>query len=670
MSTLTLVQTWSKEIDDGLKREKEWRKAAGEAVGIYEGGKKSAFPFNILYSNTETFAPALYNAVPRPVVSRRFKDDDPVGLQAATLAKRMLQYLMDDNGMEGTTFDGMMKAVVLDALIPGRGVTKFQYLPKFGTQTNELGEEEQVLTGGSVGAVEVPWENFTTSYAKKWQDVTWVAYLHKMSRVELVENFPAHGKDVPVTAPSNDSGESQLGWVAGKNADDFAGVKFAEVWEIWDKEKKEVLFICKDFTEVLKRVEDPLKLEGFFPSPKPLMLFAKITDILPVTLYSLYEEQAKELNGITTRIRRLISALKVRGMYDATVAGIEKVISAEDNTLIPAENVSAMQQGQTLENAIWLMPLDKIVAALQQLYAQREQVKQIIYEITGIADIMRGASSATETLGAQQLKSQWGTLRQKRMQKMIISYARDCLRLILEVALHRLGDETIIKMVNMQLPRAIEQQQAQAMLQHMQVMGQPPDPGMQAALAKPSFESVMALLQDSLLRNYRIDIETNSTVDLQATEDKEDIGQLLNALAQFFSGIGPLVENGSMPFGAAKEIMLMVSRRYRFGDELEGALEQMQPPNPPQQQGGQSGQTSPAELQAQMAKAQVTTQTAQTQLQAEGLRQKNQMQEAEFASARHAARMQELTQATQLAMLQHEVKLREIQAKRGEQNAV
>jgi hypothetical protein len=664
MSVLTEVQSWSKEIEDGLKRERDWRKAAGEAVGIYEGGKKSTYPFNILYSNTETFAPALYNSVPRPVVSRRFKDNDPVGLQAALLSKRVLQYLMDDNGMEGTTFDGMMKAVVLDALIPGRGVTKFQYLPKFTTQTSLEGKEEQVLIGGTVGAVEVPWDQFITSYAKKWSDVTWVAYLHKMSRAELVENFPEYGKDVPVTAPAPDGGEGQLGWVAGKNADDFTGVKFAEVWEIWDKEKKEVLFICKEFAEVLKQVEDPLKLEGFFPSPKPLMLFAKITDILPITLYSLYEEQAKELNGITTRIRKLIAALKVRGMYDATVAGIDKVISAEDNTLIPAENVASMQQGQSLESAIWLMPLDKIISALQQLYSQREQVKQIIYEITGIADIMRGASSATETLGAQQLKSQWGTLRQKRMQKMIIAYARDCMRIMLEVALNRLGTATIKKMTNSQLPSQEEQQLAQTYMQ----AGQQPPPQVQQLLSQPSLESVLAMLQDAELRNYRIDIETNSTIDLQATEDKEDIGQLLNALAQFFSGIGPLVENGSMPFGAAKEIMMMVSRRYRFGDELEGALEQMQAPNPQPPQGG-SPPPNPAEVQAQMAKAQVATQTAQTQLQAEGLRQKGQMQEAEFASARHAARMQELAQATQLAIIQHEAKVREIKIK-GDPRAI
>ena len=47
------------------------------------------------------------------------------------------------------------------------------------------------------------------------------------------------------------------------------------------------------------------------------------------------------------------------------------------------------------------------------LYQQREQIKAVIYELTGLSDIARGASKASETLGAQQLKSQWGSIRLK-----------------------------------------------------------------------------------------------------------------------------------------------------------------------------------------------------------------------------------------------------------------
>ena len=44
---------------------------------------------------------------------------------------------------------------------------------------------------------------------------------------------------------------------------------------------------------------------------------------------------------------------------------------------------------------------------MRELVAHREVIKASIYEVTGISDIMRGQTVASETMGAQQLKSQW-----------------------------------------------------------------------------------------------------------------------------------------------------------------------------------------------------------------------------------------------------------------------
>ena len=54
-------------------------------------------------------------------------------------------------------------------------------------------------------------------------------------------------------------------------------------------------------------------------------------------------------------------------------------------------------------------------AVLNFLYQQREQSKQAIYEITGISDIVRGASHSSETATAQQIKTEWGSLRIKKI---------------------------------------------------------------------------------------------------------------------------------------------------------------------------------------------------------------------------------------------------------------
>jgi hypothetical protein len=679
------VQAWLKELDAARKRVKEYRKDASRVVKLYEGGKASESPFNILYSNTETLAPALYNNPPRPVVQRRFKDDDPLGKVASDVARRSLEFLIDNELGDYTPFDDLMSQAVLEALVPGSGVTWFRYdaaiteqpEPNNPTEGQEdaTGEGEIEATQGeihdepleqveyeTVCGEAVPWDRFLHGYAKQWKDVPWVAREHFMTRDELVKNF---GEEIGHLIPLNISGKAQA---AGSHdgdeeekVTDAEGVDLGHVFEIWDKETKMVRFLAPSYPAgFVKEVEDPLQLSGFFPMPRPLVLFPKISSLVPVPLYTMYEEQAKELNRITVRINKIVQALKVRGFYDSTLEGLDKVLAADDNVLIPAENVAAMQQGQTLEKAIWLMPLEKLVAVLQQLYVQRQQVKQVIYEITGISDILRGASVASETATAQNIKNQWGTLRLKKMQKQVARYVRDCLRIMGEIAMTKFSQQTLSQMTGLQFPTAQQKQQAQAMLQQLQmqaqqqpqVPGQPPaqppapPPQILAAAQLPSWEEIMGLLTNDLQRNYRIDIETNSTVDAEATEDKQNMGEFLNAVAQFMNGVAPLVQQGTMPFDAAKSILLAVTRRYRFGPEVEDELKKMQPPQP---QGNGADVKAKADLEAAQAEQKVKM---------EMLAMDKQLKEAETA-----AKLEELKRKGEFAAAQHAMKLQELRLK-------
>lgn len=633
---------WLCDLEDSRKREKNFRKEGNRIVGIYEGDRPATTPFNILYSNTETMMPALYNSTPQPVVQRRFKDEDPLGAMASKAAERTLKYLIDDGNAEYTSFDDLMKSAVLEALLPGRGLSRFKYDAIIEAAQNEQAAEavESPEEGGSGEATsmsapqtlppeelkyetvcgeEVPWDRFLHGNAKKWKDVPWAAFEHFMTREELEKNFGELGAVVPVTEMIRDE-EQRTGQDIEENhasATGTAGVKVAQVFEVWDKDARVVLFVSPQWKQaVLKKVADPLKLTGFFPCPKPLTFMSKVSTLTPVSLYTMYEEQAKELNRITIRINKLIAALKVRGLYDSTVEGLEKVLKAEDNTLVPAENVAALlAQGNALEKAIWLMPIEKLVSVLQQLYVQREQVKTIIYELTGVADIMRGSSAASETLGAQKLKNQWGTLRLKKTQKEVMRYARDCLRIIAEIAVTKLAPETLKSMTGLPYPTGSEKAQAQQMAQAMQQQQmqqaamaqangqppappQPPPPELVRVLGLPSWDDILGMLRDDTQRNYRIDIETNSTVDAEATEDKEDISELLNAISQFLNGVAPLVQDGTMPFEVAQGMLLAVVRRFRFGPELEDLLKKMKAP--------EQGKEDPAaikKMQDEVAKA-------------------------------------------------------------------
>ena len=130
----------------------------------------------------------------------------------------------------------------------------------------------------------------------------------------------------------------------------------AQIYEIWDKDSKEVLFFCPDYKEkeVLKKTEDPYELSGFFPIPKPLCFSGKITSMIPISLYERYKTQSDELNRITARINALVKTLKLRGLYDSSITGISDILTAGDNEFIPADGLAGRLGDQSLEKALWV----------------------------------------------------------------------------------------------------------------------------------------------------------------------------------------------------------------------------------------------------------------------------------------------------------------------------
>jgi hypothetical protein len=284
--------------------------------------------------------------------------------------------------------------------------------------------------------------------------------------------------------------------------------------------------------------------------------------------------------------------------------------------MVPADKASSLAAEKGLQNAIWFAPIDVLMACLERLYQARESCKQVIYEIMGISDIVRGASKASETLGAQQLKSKYGTLRLSRLQKEVQRYARDLLRMMLELAATKFSEETWAKMTGLPFVTSAQRQQLEQIQQAALASGQQLDPQTQAKLQAPVWGDVLKLLQDDMQRAYRIDIETNSTVEPEAVEDQKNISDVMNALGQYLNGVGPLVMKGVMPFQAAQAMMLAIVRRFRFGPEIEDYIKAMQPPKQEDngEQAKQQQQQMQKDQQAAQDKLSSQTQLAQNQL--------------------------------------------------------
>lgn len=636
-----VVAYWLTEIDQAKKREAAYRKDGQEVLKIYEADEEKEVPFNILFSNTETLMPALYSQAPRPIVNRRFRDEDPMGKAVSDAGRRMLEYLTDTN-MEGyETFHEVMHAVNQDALLPGRGWSVVKYDAEFKTLEEPRPPQQhdddppgppsqepaEYADHETVCVESIVWDRVYMGYAKKWHKVPWVAYEYHLTKEEVASLVgPDMAVKLKYSADHREDASEE-----GTDEDQTTGKrKTACVYQIWDKAGgKKIKYVSPNHKEdVLKTEDDPLQLTGFFNCPRPLRFIEKSWSLVPTSPYRPYKNQAKELNRLTQRINHVAEAIKARGVYDGALGTtLQQLLNLDDAGLVPADSAASLATEKGFQNAIWFMPLEQLIQTLVQLYTAREACKQVIYEITGISDILRGATKASETLGAQEMKAKFGGLRIKHMQAEVQRYARDLLRMMLELAGTKFSEETwaavtglpfLLEKKYLELTALAQTIQQQLAMAPPPMPGQPPDPRLmqlqqiQAELQKPKWSDVLGLLRNDLMRSYRIDIETNSTIEADATEDKKDMTELFTALSQIMAQLAPLVIEGVLPFEAAQAILLAVSRRMKWGTEIEDYIKQMKPPQPKGDDG--EAQKKQIEQEKQMAVKEVQHKQKQAEM--------------------------------------------------------
>lgn len=611
---------WWRELQLADKREKEWRKNGEKIIGTYRGVGRKRNSFNILAANTETLRPALYSSLPKPDVRRRFRDSDPLGKAVAEVMERCISVSIDHYD-----FDQCCRYDVLDALLPGRGISRIRYVPSLaqvgtpqvpdeeaeeGSHESQEGVTEEVAYE-QVVCEHVDWRDFRRGNGRVWAEVEWIGFRHDLTKRDVAKQF---GDEIAEEIKYEDQKDDDE---ANQKKSDWDEVnseffKVAEFWEIWDKEGHRVFFLTEHHKQLIFPVdnpegEPPLTLEKFYPIPEPIRLFEDSSSLIPTPIYDLYREQADELERISTRINKIIDACKVRGVYDSTMRELADLMAGSDNQMIPASNSAKWQQTGGIEKAIWWMPVDKVAQVLQQLYVARDACKATIYELTGISDIIRGQTNANETLGAQQLKSNYATMRLKKMQQSVQYYIRDLVRLMAEVIGEKFGVETLAKMSGLKFPTEQDKmsiQQQMMLAQQSQVPGQPPNPQMaqmQQTLMLPTWEEIKSVMQDDMGRTFRVDVETDSTVQGILQEDMAALREVLTGIVEFWQGVGPAVQAGAVPIEAVKAITLSIARRSKLGLEVEDSLEKLQAP---QQQGDPKQAAQMQAMQQQLEESQ------------------------------------------------------------------
>lgn len=533
-----------KELAIADKAEEAWRKEAQESVDIYKNKKKNV-RFNILYSNVQTVGPALYLTTPRPDVRRRFADEDPAAKEASEIIERALIA-----GIDNYDFDYHIKGAVLDYQLTGRGVTWVDYEPLLidVPQVDPMGMPAVDEMGQPVMTQEVAyqstkcrwieWDQIRFGYAVRWEDTPWIRIKHELTKDQLVERFGELGAEVKLDIVYSDA----------KEKDKSDALKRGCVYEIWSKHDRKIYFIAPTFENgPLKVDEDPFQLEGFYPTPRPLLYITEPSDQVPIVEFRLYKDLADELNVVSKRIKSLTSALKARGIYDSRITELNKVMKGDDADLIPSDGVTATLQMGGLDKAIWMLPVERLILVLKELYLAREQIKQAIFEVTGISDIVRGSSDPRETLGAQNLKAQFGGLRIKERQKDVQRFIRDIFRIKAEIISKKFEPQILSILVG-----------------------------------KPVSPETMELLKSDLNRSIRVDVETDSTIAQDQEADKKAVTELMGAITQFITAWGPIVASGFVPMEVPKSLLLSATRRHQMGREVEDALNMIGQQLPPQ----------------------------------------------------------------------------------------
>jgi len=592
------------------KAERPWRQEGDRIEKLYRREKKSKATsgnrMNILWSNTEIMKPALYQGTPSADVRRRHPDQNPVAREAARVLERAIEYSIDQY-----PFDDEVELDVTDSLLPGRGVGRLRYKPtiaseatefeitqapaendfgfserffRTGTDPNDLLNQDEIdpsqvqqrPDGSLFGTTEaeevvyeecelehVPWDDYRQTPAKRWRHVWWIAFRHLMTREQLVAEFGGKGARCKLNWEPKGLKDQE------RNDEPDDSFKKAEVWEFWDKRKRQVVYVAEGCTETLREDDDPLSLSEFFPIPEPLYSMKTGRTLIPVPEYTLYEDQAKELDRITARIDMIVKELRVRGVYDGAMERVAELLKEGlDNKLIPVDNWQRFVEKGGFDGVVDWMPIDRFAEVLTVLYQQRAQLIETIYQLTGISDILRGATDPRETRGAQQLKAQFGTLRLRPRQARVARYVRDIFRLKAEIIAEQFSKETLTLMTGIQVT-----------------------------------DQMLDLIRDEGRRGFSIDVETDTTVAPDEQRDKQEVTEFLTALG----GFAQAAAASGLPPAVSGPIALWAARKFKVSREVEEILEraaQQGAANQNQEGGEQPDPSRMAKVHADAAKAQ------------------------------------------------------------------
>jgi hypothetical protein len=673
---LTPMQLWTTEIAYAEQELKKFHERGRKVVRRYVDERDAVDAqmkwFNLYYANTKILRAALYSQAPQPEVKRKFLDyNDQLARVAATILQRAITPDCDD---PRDTFDSTMKHVTLDRLVPGLGMawcrletdtedaeliledkpsvgeglpppqdhhnsplnSGFATGPAPDSQQQQPGQPQIIaykrITDQRVAVDYVYWEDFLWSPCRVWEENRWTARRVYMDRQQLVSRF---GEEIGNAVPLNHrpSGSIMATYPTGITPMNQA-IEQAVVYEIWDRIHRKVIWLCKDYPQVLDEKDDFLNLIGFYPHPKPLLANITTSNTVPRPDYQLVQDQYGELDTVNNRISMLVQACKVVGVYDRASEGVQRMLlEGFDNTLIPVDNWAMFAEKGGVKGQVDWLPLEQVVRALQQLNESREVIKGQIYELTGIADIVRGDTKASETLGAQEIKAKFASIRIRDVQDEVALFAAQVLRIKAEIMVKHYDPEILIRKSN--IMRTDD-----------------------AHLAQPAIQ----LLQSEEGFEWRILVTADQLAQADYALQKQERIELLTSVSGYLQSAGAMF----MQVPSAAPLLIGMLKwavaGFRGARDIEGMLDreltnllkqaeqgdQQEKPDPEAQKQEAEIKKIEMETQAAAQKAHISAQSDKMKL---GVQAKKSQLDLMVAQAKHQQQMQQMQERSIMQLM-------------------
>lgn len=627
--------------------------------------------YDLFWSSMEILKPAIYAHAPVPAVAPMFSDRRPLYNTTAELLERTVS-----SAFERANIDQTMLSLRDDLAFTNRGVPWVVYESDDGEQRACIDHVDRM--------------DFLHEPARKWAEVGWVARRAWMTKAEMRKRFRKTSGDAYKRAKTEIRRDDK----DNGGADDS---KKAGIWEVWHKADDRVYWAAEGVDVMLDESAPHLTLKDFFPCPRPAYGTLRRRSLVPIPDYIRYAPHLSKISTLTARIYLLLDKIKLKGLVPAggdIGDAIEAALRSDDDEIIIPVPGAALVQGAT--GFVTWMPLADIATAIQGLIEARMQLFNDFYQLSGISDIMRGATEAEETLGAQQLKSQYGSVRVRDKIDELQRVARDVARIVAEVAADKFSQKTLLDMSMMEIPtkadiakkidgieKAAKEElkalgakakEMAAQAQQPAPQGQMPQPGaptaqppqmnpqasqqqfqqaQQAIIAKYALdlkaaeetvpiEAVMKLLRDDRARGFAFEIATDSTIMTDEVAEKAARNDFLAAVTNATQALTGLAAMGEAGAALAGGFLKFVTAPYRVGRELNTLIDDFVDAAP--QMAAQMAGQGAGNSQAEQAVAEANTKLAeaeQVKAQASLISAQAKAQQAQADSERKIAELQQ-----------------------------